>query len=91
MITLNYNKVAYEAKSVSAAWNIIRKLRDAGQLTNDTVMKVIVPDGADLSRIPTKILFRTNKNGKIEFKDFNKVLARREAKKAAEEKPAEVA
>lgn len=88
---LGFNGEDIVVKSVSAAWNKIREIRDTTDpnILNDTILEVSADEGTNMDRIPTKILFLLNKNGKIEFKDFNKVQERLQAKKAkAEVEPA---
>ena len=80
-------------KTISAAWNKIREIRNttpADEL-NGQILTVTMPESLKNGRIPARILFRTNKNGKIEFKDYDKVADREEKKAAAEEKKTEVA
>ncbi len=75
---------AITVKSVSAAWNLIRKYRDeAPEVVENEILEVTADEGTDLSRIPAAIIFKRNTKGKIEFKDYNKLLAREEAKAAA--------
>ena len=71
-------------KSVSAAWNLVRKYRDeAAEVVENEILEVTADEGTDLTRIPTAIIFKRNTKGKLEFKDYNKLLAREEAKAAA--------
>lgn len=68
---------AITVKSVSAAWNWVRKYRDeAPELVENEILEVTADDGTDLTRIPAAILFKRNSKGKLEFKDFAKVEAR---------------
>ena len=68
---------AITVKSVSAAWNIVRKYRDeAGEVVENEILEVTADEGTDLTRIPTAIIFKRNTKGKLEFKDYNKLLAR---------------
>ena len=79
-------------KTISAAWNEIRKIRNttpADEL-NGQILTVTMPESLKNGRIPARILFRTNKNGKIEFKDYDKVADREAKKAAAKEKKTEV-
>lgn len=79
-------------KTISAAWNKIREIRNttpADEL-NGQILTVTMPESLKTGRIPARILFRTNKNGKIEFKDYDKVADREEKKAAAKEKKTEV-
>lgn len=75
-------------KSISAAWNQIRKWRDTlpFDLLEGAILLVDL-DGEPIqsNRIPTEILFKANKNGKLEFKDNSKQKPR----KASEEMKAE--
>lgn len=71
-----YDPEIFEVKSISAAWNKARELRDSqGWRLDGKILQVILPDGKISKRIPKTILFRANKNGKIEFRDFDKVKA----------------
>ena len=79
-------------KTISAAWNKIREIRNttpADEL-NGQILTVTMPESLKTNRIPARILFRTNKNGKIEFKDADKVADREAKKAAAKEKKTEV-
>ena len=68
---------AITVKSVSAAWNIVRKYRDeAAEVVENEILEVSADEGVDLTRIPTAIIFKRNTKGKLEFKDYNKLLAR---------------
>lgn len=84
---LGFNGEDIVVKSVSAAWNKIREIRDTTDpnTLNDTILEVSADEGINMDRISNKILFLLNKNGKIEFKDFNKIQERRLAKKAKAE------
>ena len=79
---LGFNGEDIQVKSISAAWNKIREIRDTTepQVLEGTILKVTGEDGQDMSRIPEQILFKMNVKGKMEFKDLAKVKAR-EAKK----------
>ena len=62
-------------KSISAAWKQIREWRDTLPFeTLEGAILLVDLDGEPINsdRIPTKILFKANKNGKLEFKDFSK-------------------
>lgn len=75
-------------KSISAAWNQIRKWRDTLPLeTLEGAILLVDQDGEPIqsNRIPAEILFKANKNGKLEFKDNSKQKPRN----APEEKKAE--
>ena len=71
-------------KTISAAWNKVREIRNTTptEELNGQILAVTLPEGLETKRIPNRILFRLNKNGKIEFKDAEKV-AERVAKKLA--------
>ena len=76
-------------KSVSAAWNIVRKYRDeAEEVVVGELLAVATTDGSPLVGIPAVILFKQNTKGKVEFKDYAKLLQKEEARnaKAAAEK-----
>ena len=93
-ITLRLATETFEVKSVSAAWNKVRELRDTqGAALEGQVLEVILPESLITDRIPTAILFKANKNGKLEFKDLAKVKATEEkrAAKAASKKAIEKA
>ena len=79
---LGFNGEDIQVKSISAAWNKIREIRDTTepQVLEGTLLKVTGEEGQDMSRIPEQILFKMNVKGKMEFKDLAKVKAR-EAKK----------
>ena len=80
MITLVHNTKSYEVKSISAAWNKIREIRDTtpAEEINETILEVDMGDLPISNRLPLEILFRVNTNGKVEFKDLSKVIARAE-------------
>ena len=62
-------------KSISAAWNQIREWRDTLPFeTLEGAILLVDLDGEPIvsDRIPAKILFKANKNGKLEFKDYSK-------------------
>ena len=79
-------------KTISAAWNEIRKIRNTVPVEelNGQILTVTMPESLRRGRIPARILCRANKNGKIEFKDYDKVADREEKKAAAKEKKTEV-
>ena len=82
-ITLRLATETFEVKSVSAAWNKVRELRDnRGADLEGQILEVILPETIITDRIPSKILFKANKNGKLEFKDLAKVKASEEKKAA---------
>jgi hypothetical protein len=75
-------------KSISAAWKQIREWRDTLPFeTLEGAILLVDLDGEpiDSDRIPAKILFKANKNGKMEFKDLAKVKAREVKKEEAAE------
>lgn len=75
-------------KSISAAWNQIRKWRDTLPLeTLEGAILLVDQDGEPIqsNRIPAEIIFKANKNGKLEFKDNSK----QKPQKASEEMKAE--
>ena len=92
-ITLRLATETFEVKTISAAWNKVRELRNTiGVELEGKVLEVILPETIITDRIPHNILFKANKNGKIEFKDLAKVkrseerkAASRKAKKSADE------
>lgn len=62
-------------KSISAAWKQIREWRDTIPFeTLEGAILLVDLDGEPIKsdRIPAKILFKANKNGKLEFKDYSK-------------------
>jgi hypothetical protein len=82
-ITLRLATETFEVKSVSAAWNKVRELRDSrGTALEGQILEVILPETIITDRIPANILFKANKNGKLEFKDLAKVKASEEKKAA---------
>ena len=85
-ITLRLATETFEVKTISAAWNKVRELRNTmGAELEGKVLEVILPETITTDRIPNNIIFKANKNGKIEFKDLAKVK-RSEEKKAASRK-----
>ena len=85
-ITLRLATETFEVKTISAAWNKVRELRNTiGAELEGKVLEVILPETIITDRIPHNILFKANKNGKIEFKDLAKVK-RSEERKAASKK-----
>lgn len=79
---LGFNGEDIQVKSISAAWNKIREIRDTteAQVLEGTILTVELPEGETSNRIPEKILFKANTKGKMEFKDLAKVQARQEKK-----------
>lgn len=88
MITLTHNNNSYEVKSISAAWNKIREIRDTTPVEdiNETILKVDMGEVQVSDRLPLEILFRVNTKGKVEFKDLHKVLERAAKKEEAKAK-----
>ena len=92
-ITLRLATETFEVKTISAAWNKVRELRNTmGAELEGKVLEVVLPETVTTNHIPNNILFKANKNGKIEFKDLAKVkrseerkAASRKAKKSADE------
>ena len=86
MITLTHNNISYEVKSISAAWNKIREIRNTTPVEeiNETVLKVDMGETPVSDRLPLEVLFRVNTKGKVEFKDLHKVLERAAKKEEAE-------
>ena len=83
---------ALECKSISAAWNEIRKMRDTydKDTIEGAILEVTLPEGETSDRIPHLIQFKTNAKGKMEFKDYNKLQARAARKEQkAQEKAAD--
>ena len=88
MITINAlianNITTVEAKSISGAWNEIRKIRD--QFKDDPTkgegitLKIDMGGLSISDRLPLEIIFVTNKKGKIEFKDVQKIRERAKAR-----------
>jgi hypothetical protein len=64
-------------KSISAAWNEIRKIRD--QFKDDPTkgegitLKINMGEMEPSDRLPLEIIFMANKKGKLEFKDLQKI------------------
>lgn len=83
MISLKFTNIETEkydlhealVKSISAAWNQIRKWRNTlpVEVLNGAILQVDV-DGEPIksNSIPAEILFKVNKKGKLEFKDNSK-------------------
>jgi hypothetical protein len=77
----------FEVKSISAAWNKLREIRDLDVSTALLDGLLVTVDMGDLpisTRLPLEILFNLNTKGKIEFKDMQKIrekaMARMNAK-----------
>lgn len=75
-------------KSISAAWNEIRKFRD--QFKDDPtkgegyLLNIDMGEMEPSDRLPLEIIFKANKNGKLEFKDLKKIRERAAKKEEAE-------
>lgn len=84
-----YSAYAFQtARSISDAWKKLRFMRDhvpADEL-NTLTADITLPESLTYDRIPSVIAFIQNKNGKIQFKDWNNALRRelKNAKKAKE-------
>ena len=77
----------FEVKSISAAWNKLREIRDldvSAALLDGLLVTVNMGDLPISNRLPLEILFNLNTKGKIEFKDMQKIrekaMARMNAK-----------
>ena len=83
---LGFNGEDIQVKTVSAAWNKIREIRNTTEphVLEGTILTIELPEGETSNRIPEKILFKMNTKGKMEFKDLSKVQARQEKKEAKE-------
>ncbi len=77
MITIKFNYNTVEVKTISAAWNKIREIRNTTPVEDldGKTATITLPEGVTTKRIPATILFRRNKNGKIEFRAADKVKA----------------
>ena len=83
---LGFNGEDIQVKTVSAAWNKIREIRNTTEpnVLEGTILTIELPEGETSNRIPEKILFKMNTKGKMEFKDLAKVQSRQEKKEAKE-------
>ena len=83
---LGFNGEDIQVKTVSAAWNKIREIRNTTEphVLEGTILTIELPEGETSNRIPEKILFKMNTKGKMEFKDLAKVQARQEKKETKE-------
>ena len=83
---LGFNGEDIQVKTVSAAWNKIREIRNTTEphVLEGTILTIELPEGKTSNRIPEKILFKMNTEGKMEFKDLSKVQARQEKKEVKE-------
>ena len=86
---LGFNGEDIQVKTVSAAWNKIREIRNTTEphVLEGTILNIELPEGETSNRIPEKILFKMNTKGKMEFKDLAKVQARQEKKEVKEKEP----
>ena len=86
---LGFNGEDIQVKTVSAAWNKIREIRNTTEphILEGTILTIEFPEGETSNRIPEKILFKMNTKGKMEFKDLAKVQARQEKKEVKEKEP----
>ena len=86
---LGFNGEDIQVKTVSAAWNKIREIRNTTEphVLEGTILTIELPEGETSNRIPEKILFKMNTKGKMEFKDLAKVQARQEKKEVKEKEP----
>lgn len=93
---LGFNGEDIQVKTISAAWNKIREIRNTTEahVLEGTILTIELPEGETSNRIPEKILFKMNTKGKMEFKDLAKVQARQEKKEVkvteTTEEPVEV-
>lgn len=73
-----------EAKSISGAWNEIRKIRnsfnDDPTKGEGIILKIDMGDTPASNRLPLEIVFTANKNGKLEFKDLQKIREKASAR-----------
>ena len=83
---LGFNGEDIQVKTISAAWNKIREIRNTTEpnVLEGTILTIELPEGETSNRIPEKILFKMNTKGKMEFKDLAKVQARQEKKETKE-------
>ena len=72
--------IVKEAKTVSGAWNKIREIRAELATLEDkgdgTLIRIEMCELPISNRLPLEIYLATNKNGKIEFKDMQKIRER---------------
>jgi hypothetical protein len=67
---INNNEIVAEAKSISAAWNKFRELRDSGaQGSLDAV-------DAETKEIKLAVILKVNTKGKVEFRNRDKEEAK---------------
>ena len=73
---INNNEIIAEVKSISAAWNKFRELRDSGaQGSLDAV-------DAETKEIKLAVILKVNTKGKVEFRNRDKEEAKASAKAA---------
>ena len=86
---LGFNGEDIQVKTISAAWNKIREIRNTTEphVLEGTILTIELPEGETSNRIPEKILFKMNTKGKMEFKDLAKVQTRQEKKEVKEKEP----
>lgn len=66
----------FEVKSISAAWKKLREIRDldvSAALLDGLLVTVDMGDLPISDRLPREILFSLNTQGRIEFKDLQKI------------------
>lgn len=76
----------FEVKSIAAAWNKIREIRDidvSTALLDGLLITVKMGDIPASDRLPLEILFQINTKGKIEFKDLQKIREKAAKRMAA--------
>ena len=85
MITIKFNHNTIEVKTISAAWNKIREIRNTtpAEELNGKTLTVTIPEGLKTKRIPANIVFKANKKGKIEFRAVKTVATAADATEAA--------
>ena len=89
---IHNNENVVQVKSVSAAWNKFRKIRNEGGTGT------LVAENAETKEIVLDVILKVNTKGKVEFRDRNKEDAKAQKKmnkevkteSPAEEKPEEV-
>lgn len=84
---LGFNREDIQVKNVFNAWNKLREIRDTtpAKILENTVLSIEVTTEKEAAKIPTKILFKMNKNGKIEFKDFTKIKSKSTISRSAKD------
>lgn len=79
---IHNNENIVQVKSVSAAWNKFRKIRNEGGTGT------LVAENAETKEIVLDVILKVNTKGKVEFRDRNKEDAKAQ-KKVKTESPAE--